>query len=1390
MTKNTKRCVQWGLTLIGLLLLLSACSGDSGSDPDVTDGTVETTIPATGGTLEWTDSNDQVIAALTVPDGALDSDTTLIAKSTTASADGIKFLDGTIFEFGPDGLAFDVPAELVVAYDPAVLGATQESALSLYRISNGVLSELASTVDTVAHTVTAEVPGFSTIGVGAEANPPVTTATPAGGNYDSLALPTVTLNCADEGGSGCSATYYTLDGSDPTTSSPVYSGPLEISDSSSLKFFSTDIAGNGERVQSESYTIIPVFTIGGTVSVSGAAFTDWLWLDLNGVAQWSMAGSGSFVFPTAHTSGYDYTVTVKTSPPGKSCEVTSGTGTVASANVTDIVVVCQDSAVNAAPVANAGMDQSVTTGSVVTLDGTGSSGADPLTYTWTLSSPAGSAATLDDATSATPSFTADEAGTYTASLVVDDGTASSNPDTVMVTATAANTAATLSTLAISPGTFDQGAFDPAVLSYTATVGFDTSSTTVTAVPADSGAEVIVGLVALQPGETSVPVALDVGLNAIDVSVTAEDGVTSITYQLSITRQPDSAGLVSGQVAIGPVANGTVEIYDTADLSSPIFAGITANDSDLDLAGLINFDSTGLSDQSIYLVVVTGGEALDYDRDGVHDGMATSLSGKVHALIPGSQLKAGGWYVSEVTEGAYRSARYLLESTYDNATVLDSLDKSAKGLLLDDLNGDLSVDHLDLALWRPFYDSDRTQMPGVTRRIILEELRTGTPLRDLAQTASGLIGTLANGHVGRVKVVGDLAYVLQDDGCQLDIIDISDPGVPTQLAGAWNFGACSYLSDLEVVGNTVYAVGTGFHVIDVSDPTSPVVNGSHYTMPGTTEDISSFFLTIDGTVAYIGPYTSWSTGRGGALMSVDISDPANPYVMSTFYPATSNNQALDLVVSGNYAYFLVSTSSDDHPIVDITDPAAMTSAGTLSVGSSGEPNSIARSGNYLYVAEPYRVSVTDISSPAAPVTVSEFAPPYAVTFGQSQSGGILAVGSTLYVGGNERIYCFDIAAPSAPTPLGHVPAPSAGGAPNGFDVAGGLAVVGNSYSGIQIIDVTDPAVRGIIGSVPITAGAAARVEARGGIAYVTGGTGLEVVDFGDPTAPYLAGTVPAADLLTGQPHLALAPTADVLFYGAWSSYAGGLNVIDVGDPANPVVVTQHDEYPQVSGLAVGEYLYLSYRPIAYYPATALPVFQSLSYAVPTALTAAGSLQSSRVSRGLAVGPGGVDTEMLYFYWNTCSSPPDYTSQLLGHEVDAQGNFPPASGQLPTFDFPGSECVGDVAVSGDVALATTRGDLGNHLFALDVSDPTTITELDRVDAYSNEEKQLKAVDGSAYVAARNGGLLIVDIGPDGGLTPSALVKTPGDATDVAISGDFAAIADGDALRIVRLPVRDVP
>ena len=115
-------------------------------------------------------------------------------------------------------------------------------------------------------------------------------------------------------------------------------------------------------------------------------------------------------------------------------------GKVNSSNVSAVTVTA--SAANSAPVANAGVNQTVTrsgTPSVVTvtLTGTGSTDAngDTLTYLWALTTrPTGSTASLSSTTVVSPTFVADVAGIYVASLIVNDGKVSSSVATVAITA--------------------------------------------------------------------------------------------------------------------------------------------------------------------------------------------------------------------------------------------------------------------------------------------------------------------------------------------------------------------------------------------------------------------------------------------------------------------------------------------------------------------------------------------------------------------------------------------------------------------------------------------------------------------------------------------------------------------------------------------------------------------------------------------------------------------------------------------------------------------------------------------------------------------------------------------------------------------------------------------
>jgi hypothetical protein len=111
----------------------------------------------------------------------------------------------------------------------------------------------------------------------------------------------------------------------------------------------------------------PTYTIGGNVT----GLTGSLALRDNGADDLSVNANGAFTFKTALLSAAAYAVTVATQPANQSCSVANGTGTVGSANVTNVAVTCAA----VAPGASGTLDASFGTGGKVTTD---FSGAPPI----------------------------------------------------------------------------------------------------------------------------------------------------------------------------------------------------------------------------------------------------------------------------------------------------------------------------------------------------------------------------------------------------------------------------------------------------------------------------------------------------------------------------------------------------------------------------------------------------------------------------------------------------------------------------------------------------------------------------------------------------------------------------------------------------------------------------------------------------------------------------------------------------------------------------------------------------------------------------------------------------------------------------------------------------
>ena len=168
---------------------------------------------------------------------------------------------------------------------------------------------------------------------------------------------------------------------------------------------------------------------------------------------------------------------------------------------------------------------------------------------------AGTASTSDYTLSATSLTLVAGASSVTATVTANDDNTTEGDETVIVTAshggqtvglatvtvdandTPLSSDATLSSLALSG--VDIGAFSSGTTVYSANVEYDVSSTTVTAEPNDDGAGVEIADADRSTLGTSRAVSLSVGGNEITVTVTAEDGIATKIYTVTLTRAEPS-----------------------------------------------------------------------------------------------------------------------------------------------------------------------------------------------------------------------------------------------------------------------------------------------------------------------------------------------------------------------------------------------------------------------------------------------------------------------------------------------------------------------------------------------------------------------------------------------------------------------------------------------------------------------------------------------------------------------------------------------------------------------------------------------------------------------------------------------------------------------------------
>jgi len=124
--------------------------------------------------------------------------------------------------------------------------------------------------------------------------------------------------------------------------------------------------------------------------------------------------------------------------------------------------------------------------------------------------------------------------TITTVVTAQDGSTTKTYTMTVTRAAPASTVATLSAMTLSSGTLSP-TFASGTTSYTASVTNATSSITVTPTVTQANATVTVGGNTVTSGSASGSVTLNVGANTINTIVTAQDGTTTQTYAVVVTR---------------------------------------------------------------------------------------------------------------------------------------------------------------------------------------------------------------------------------------------------------------------------------------------------------------------------------------------------------------------------------------------------------------------------------------------------------------------------------------------------------------------------------------------------------------------------------------------------------------------------------------------------------------------------------------------------------------------------------------------------------------------------------------------------------------------------------------------------------------------------------------
>ena len=590
----------------------------------------------------------------------------------------------------------------------------------------------------------------------------------------------------------------------------------------------------------------------------------------------------------------------------------------------------------------------------------------------------------------------------------------------------------------------------------------------------------------------------------------------------------------------------------------------------------------------------------------------------------------------------------------------------------------------------------------------------------------------------VAMAGDYAYVAQGISLTggLEIVDISNPGTPV-LAGEVALPGSS--KDVAVVGDHAYVANgwSGLQVVDVSVPSAPLVVGAIET-PDFASDVALF--------DHYAMVAEWETGR---LHVIDVTNPSNPFLVGG---VVAQDGIEELVIADGMAYVLsriVQPGKAFVKIFDLAKPGQPLLIAEIQVQDWSR--SLIVTDGRAYVISSV-LQIFDVNNPAVPTFLGSVDLP--------QNGSAVAVsGGYAYVGlslGHPGLVAVDVSQPTSPVVTGVI---NLRDETRGLAVRGHHAFMANTYSGLNIIDITSPfnTPTGVVLDSPM-----GTVTLAGADQYIYlagyGTENFQVIDTSNPQAPLPLGTVDTPGVIAlmaiNQQHAYV------------SDDSTGLHIIDVSDPNTPEIVGIFTATGVLRGLATHEDLLF-----ASYENSSTSELKILDITTPSMPNSVGSVEVPHHVRLIAAAGNFV------YVIN------EYNEEFSGLTIVDATN-PQIPSIVGMVEVPGQRI--KLTVHGSVVYLAVSANGVAKLQMVDVSDPTAPFLMGEV-AMPNAGKAISVHDNHAYIAVPRIGMVVVNVadpysGFIVGISPAGVYL--GDPGDITVLGDHVFLAGPSELVVCLL------